>query len=180
MKAIAILAFFSGLLLAVRVMLFGVQRRVDEEHLAHRKWPLALAGFLVVTGAFLYPRAVSGSGVTVGALVVVVLIASVVGMGAWLLVKRSAAIPSSDPEDDPRYRFQGHVARVTEPITGGDSGPGRIVLDFDGKRHELRAVWAVAGEWERGSGLRDSEVVIERVEGDVAYVEPWTAVEQRL
>lgn len=181
MKAVAIIAFLAGLLLAVRVMLFGVQRRIDEQRLAHRKWPLALAAFLVVTGAFLYARANSGSRVTVGAMAVVVLAGAVVGTGAWWLVKRSAAVPSSDPEDDPRYRFQGHVARVIEPIqTGAELGGGRIVFDFDGKRHELRAAWATAGEGERDSGRRDSEVVIERVEEDVAYVEPWAAVEQRL
>jgi hypothetical protein len=181
-KALAVVAFFGGLLLAVRVMFFGVQRRVDAEHLTHRAWPLALAAILVATGAALYGRARSVAGVTGRWLIAVVVIGVVAGVGAWWLVKRSAAAPSTDPDDDPRYRFQGHVARVVEPIdTRADSvGVGRIAFTFDGKRYEFLARW-VPGDWERGSlGRVESEVVIERVEGDVAYVEPWQVVEERL
>jgi hypothetical protein len=181
-KAIAVVLFLSGLLLAVRVMLFGVQRRVDDEHLFHRRWPLALAALLVVTGALTYWRVASAKGVTGGWVTAVVLIGLGAGAGAWWLVKRSAAIPSSDPEDDPRYRFQGHVARVIEPIEARAGGAsGRVAFTFDGKRHELRACWLPEGDWRRPrAGAADSEVVIERVEDEVAYVEPWTAVEERL
>lgn len=178
MRAVAVVAFLGGLLLAVRVMLFGVQRRLDDDHLLHRRWPLALAAFLVVTGAMLYAR----SAVTGGWMATVLLVASVVGAGAWWLVQHSAAIPSTDPEDDPRYRFQGHVARVTERIETIANGSfrGRIAFGFDGKDHELLARWT-PGDWEeRGFGRADSEVVIERVEDDVAYVEPWAVVEERL
>jgi hypothetical protein len=181
-RALAVIAFFGGLLLAVRVMLFGVQRRLDDEHLAHRAWPLALAAFLVTTGALFYARAISAAGVTGTWAIMVVLIGVVAGAGASWLVKRSAAAPSTDPEDDPRYRFQGHVARVIEPIEARADGAwtGRIAFSFNGKRYEFRARW-VPGDWERGSlGHTESEVVIERVEDDVAYVEPWQVVEQRL
>jgi hypothetical protein len=182
-QALAVLLFASGLLLAVRVMFFGVQKRVDDEHLAHRRWPLALAAFFVATGALMYARVASTRGVTVGWLVLVVLVGLGAGAGAWWLVQRSAAIPSSDPEDDPRYRFQGHVARVIEPIVAraGAAPSGRIAFSFDGKRHELRACWLPEGDWHRPqAGVAESEVVIERVEDEVAYVEPWTAVEERL
>jgi hypothetical protein len=177
MKAVAIIAFLAGLLLGVRVMFFGVQRRLDEERLAHRAWPLALAAFLVAAGATLYVLA-NGNGVTIRSVALVVLPGVAAGAGAWWLVRRSAAVPSKDPEDDPRYRFQGHVARVIEPIRTRAT-IGRIAFDFDGKRYELRAQWAAPTEW-RGGGQTDSEVVIERVEGDLAFVEPWKTVEQRL
>lgn len=176
MKAIAIVAFLGGLLLAVRVMFFGVQRRAGDE-LRSRRWPLSLAAFLVAGGALLYAR----STVT-GWWIATVLVAGLVaGAAAWWLVQRSAAVPSTDPEDDPRFRFQGHVARVTEPIEDGTGGTlrGRIAFDFDGSRHELRARWA-PGDWDEGLGRVDREVVIEHVDGDVAYVEPWAVVEQRL
>jgi hypothetical protein len=184
-RALGVVAFLAGLLLAVRVMFFGVQRRRDAEHLDHRRWPLALAAFLVAVGAMLYARSagLQGGGVTASWAVAVVLVGIGAGAGAWWLVKRSAAVPSTDPEDDPRYRFQGHVARVIKSIESrsGDSGVGRIAFDFDGKRHELNARWTSEGTFERQSfGLVDNEVVIERVEGDVAYVEPWTVVEERL
>lgn len=186
MEYVAAGAFLAGLLLAVRVMFFGVQRRVDEEHLDHRRWPLALAAFLTVCGALLYARASRDASdtVTAGWLATVVLIALAVGAGAWWFVQRSAGLPSTDPEDDPRYRFQGHVARVTEAIEGeGGSARGRISLDFDGKRYDFRARWSESGaivSEPRAFGASGSEVVIEIVEGDLAFVEPWSVVEERL
>lgn len=178
MRIAAIVAFLIGLLLAVRVMFFGVRRKVDETRLAHRRWPLALAAFLIAGGSALYAAIADDGSVTGRASALVLLIAGLAGAGAWWLVQRSAAIPSSDPEDDPRYRFQGHVARVTEPISSGAAG--RVAFDFEGQRHDLRALWAVEDATRPGSGARGSEVVIERVEADVAYVEPWATVEERL
>jgi hypothetical protein len=178
MRIAAIVAFLIGLLLAVRVMFFGVQRRLDETRLAHRRWPLALGAFLVVGGGALYVAVSDTDSVTAGALALVLLLGTGAGLGAWWLVQRSAAMPSLDPEDDPRYRFQGHVARITEPI--GNGGAGRVAFDFEGRRHDLRALWAVEDTSRPGSGARGNEVVIERVEDDVAYVEPWATVEERL
>ena len=182
LKAVAVIAFLVGLLLGVRVMFFGVQRRIDEEHLTHRRWPLALAASLVALGALLYARVLTGR-VTGGWLVAVVFLSACAGAGAWWLVVRSAAVPSTDPEDDPRYRFQGHVARIVEPIGAGleSRHTGRIAFDFDGKRHELQARWLPTADGRSGgAGARDTEVVIERVDGEVAYVEPWSVVEERL
>ena len=166
----------AGLLLAVRVMFFGVQQRIDEERLHHRRWPLALAAFLMVFGVAVYARAGSPS---TGWLFMAVLLGLGAGAGAWWWVKRSASIPSTDPEDDPKYRFQGHVARVTEPI--GPAGDGRIAFEFDGRRHDFRARWSPSAPViAPDSGGVGTEVVIETVDGDVAVVEPWAAVEERL
>jgi hypothetical protein len=180
MRAAAIVMFLAGLLLAVRVMFFGVQKRLAEDRLAHRRWPLALAALLVASGATLYVAS-SRRGVTIGTLALVVLVGALAGVGAWWLVQRSAAAPSTDPEDDPRYRFQGHVARVLEPI-GSDieGGVGRVAFEFDGRMHDFRAKWTMESQALPGSGLAGTEVVIERVEDDLAYVEPWTVVEGRL
>ncbi len=180
MNALAILLFLSGLLLAVRVMFFGVQKRVDDEHLNHRRWPLALAAFLAVAGAMLYTRA---DRVTAGWILAVALAATMAGVGAWVLVQRSAAIPSTDPEDDPRYRFQGHVARVVQAIeaSGGGVPNGRIAFNFDGRRHEFDARWSPEADLgPQPAAAVDTEVVIEFVDGDVAFVEPWAVVEKRL
>jgi hypothetical protein len=183
MRAVAVIAFLGGLLLAVRVMFFGV-RRVAGDRLHHRRWPLATAAFLVTAGAMSYARTAGGAEVTAVWIAEVVLIGVAAGAGAWWLVKRSAAIPSTDPEDDPRYRFQGHVARVIQAIepTAGAVQAGRIAFSFDGERHEFDARWSTeAGGFERHDlGVVESEVVIERIEDGVAYVEPWTVVEGRL
>lgn len=161
-------------------MFFGVRRRLGEDLLHHRRWPLALAAFLVAGGTMLYVRTGSASGVTPRWVWAVVIVGILAGAAGWWFVKRSAAIPSTDPEDDPRYRFQGHVARVTTAI--GAIRPGRIAFEFDRKRYDLRAEWSPeAGNFDRGNfGVVGDEVVIERIEGDVAFVEPWTVVEQRL
>jgi hypothetical protein len=176
-RVIAIVAFIGGLVLAVRVMFFGVQR-VDGEQLHHRRWPLALAAFLAALGVALYARQAVGQ-VTSAWLAAVVLIGLAAGWLAWWVVSRSAAIPSTDPEDDPRYRFQGHVARVIQPIGSNARDSGRVVFTFDGKRFEFAARWVDGGDFP-GQGTLDAEVVIERVDGDVAYVEPWAVVEERL
>ena len=187
-RILAVVAFLGGLLLAVRTMFFGVQRRLDENHLAHRVWPLGLGAFLVISGALVYVRATAGQ-VTILWISSVALIGVAIAGSTWWFVRRSATTPSNDPEDDPRYRFQGHVARITEPIEPRvDSATGRIAFIFDGKPYEFRARWS-PGDWQgsrdeknqrRSLGGRESEVVIERVEDEVAYVEPWAVVEERL
>ena len=48
-RGIAVAAFLVGLLLAVRVMFFGVRRQLSEDLLYHRKWPLAIAAFLATS-----------------------------------------------------------------------------------------------------------------------------------
>ena len=182
-RAIAVSAFLAGLLLAVRVMFFGVRRQLSEELNYHRKWPLAIAAFMVIAGAMLYARA---DRVTAEWLAAVVLSGVIAGFGAWKLVEKSAAVPSTDPEDDPKYRFQGHVARVIAPIvaqSGAGAALGRIIFEFDGKRHELAARWSPEADLADGrlaTAAVDTEVVIEFIDGDVAFVEPWAVVEQRL
>ena len=181
MKYLAIAAFLAGLLLWMRVMFFGV-RREERDHFVHRKWPLAASAFLVVGGALLYARA-RNEALSAGWAAVVLLSAAAAAAAAWWLVQRSAAIPSNDPEDDPRFRFQGHVARITETIAEPDRG--RIAFDFDGRRYEFRARWSPASELPEGAAraamaAAGAEVVIETVDDDLAYVEPWVLVEERL
>lgn len=176
MRSIAIGAFVGGLVLAVRVMFFGV-RRVRGETLHHRRWPLSLAAFLTAAGVTLYARLSVGE-VTPAWVAAVVLVGLAAGWAAWWVVHRSAALPSMDPEDDPRYRFQGHVARIVRPIASGGAD-GRIAFMFDGTPFEFAARWVDGGDF-RGQGELDSEVVIERIDGNVAFVEPWAVVEERL
>ena len=180
MRPTAVLMFVGGLVLAVRVMFFGVQRRQGTEYRSSRVWPLALAIFLLISGAALYARAVSaaslGTAWAVGALGVAAAIAVVL----WRVVRLSAIAPSTDPEDDPRYKFQGHIARVVQEIGAGSAASGRVVFEFDGRREEYRARWTAEAETHGTFANLNDDVVIERVEDDVAFVEPWSVVEQRL
>jgi hypothetical protein len=96
-----------------------------------------------------------------------------VAAGALVLIKRWALPGARDEVVDERYLLQGHPARVSTPI-GGDA-PGAIVYEIDGQRH------AVLARSLDGSPVgAETDVVIERVEGGLAYVETWDRVEQRL
>ncbi|HMC53771.1 MAG TPA: hypothetical protein VKH19_01255 [Gemmatimonadaceae bacterium] len=181
MKTIGIIAFVAGLLLAVRVMFFGVQRKLGEDRVAFRKSPLALAAFLAVFGAMSYARAARAAAITGTWIGLSLVMSALAAFVAWWIVWHSESTPSTDPEDDPAYRFQGHVARVVEGIDSAPGKPptGRIAFEFDGKRYEFRARWTT-GDWQSELGRPDCEVVIERIDDDVALVEPWVAIEERL
>ena len=173
-RTVAVALFISGLLLWMRVMFYGVRRDIGQDRVAHRAWPLGLAVALVTVGIALYARPV----VTTAWLASVALMGLLAGAGAWWATRWSASLPTEDPEDDPRYRFQGHVARVTQAFT---NGVGRIAFSYEGKRIELGATWSPESAVDKSvAGRLDDEVVIERVDGDTAYVEPWAIVEQRL
>src|SRR5436190_4907268 len=138
MRAIAVLMFVGGLVLAVRVMFFGVQRRQGTQYRSSRVWPLALAIFLLISGAGLSARTVNAASLgTAWAFGAFGLAAAVV---LWRVVRLSATAPSTDPEDDPRFKFQGHIARLVQEIgAGSTASSGRVVFEFDGRREEYRA-----------------------------------------
>ena len=81
-------------------------------------------------------------------------------------------LPEHDPED-PRYLLQGRVGVVTVAIPA--AGEGEIRYDDTNGARKVRARDLQGGAIEPGV-----EVCIERVEADVAHVEPWALVEQRL
>lgn len=172
-------AFLLGLLLGVFAMLTGVDRRsarlpfnVIVEPSAKLNLP-TIAAFSTVFGAVGYlltrntalgalPRlAIAGGGGVAAALGIVALIQR------W-------ALPSAREESiDERYLLQGHPARVTDAI--GPEHPGTIAYEIDGTRHATPAL-ALDGS----AVAAETDVVIERVEDGLAYVETWERVEERL
>ena len=82
------------------------------------------------------------------------------------------ALPHSGSEDE-ADTLQGLVARVTRPISS--SSPGEIAFLSNGAKRTLAA--QSIGESEIP---RDTEVVIDGIHNGIAYVELWSAVEQRL
>lgn len=168
-------AFIAGLLLAVRIMFFGAERRngraMDGTPL--RRSEPAVSGFLIMFGVagYLLTRHHTmslGSGSTL-ALALGVLWAALI---TKLAIATARVHPGHDP-DDPRYALQGHVALVVTAIPHG--GEGTIVCGEGKGRQTLRA--RSIDEQALGDGL---EVCIERVDDGVAYVEPWAVVEARL
>jgi membrane protein implicated in regulation of membrane protease activity len=81
-------------------------------------------------------------------------------------------VPEHDVDDE-RYVLQGSLGRVVVAI--GSGGSGQISLESSGHQQVIPAravddqVMAVG-----------TEVVIERIEDGVAYVEDWATVEKRL
>lgn len=188
MTVLFLVAFVAGLLVAVRVMFFGIER---PTHTAAPTDPpplvprvrfsyAAVAAFAVVFGVvgYLLLRSGAASGLTLAIAVAAGVVAaalSVWGAAAWARV-----LPEHDVED-PRYVLQGHLARVTAPIGAGRDG--EIVYEIGDERRTARARLVE----ESGDAAPDdssvavgTEVVIERIDDDVAYVEPWQQVEKRL
>jgi membrane protein implicated in regulation of membrane protease activity len=82
--------------------------------------------------------------------------------------------PSRRPkvEFDPEV-LTGHVARVTAAI--GAAAGGAVAYTLEGRRHDMPAISLDGSPIQAGA-----DVVIERIEGGLAFVEPWEAVEGRI
>ena len=175
MSAVYLIAFIAGLLLAVRIMFFGAERRRARsiDGMPLRRSEPAISAFLVMFGVAGYlltrPGRLSAGGGAVAALALGALWA---GFVTRLAIATARVQPEHDP-DDPRFALQGHVAVVLVDIP--PDGAGTIVLGEADERRSL-AARAIDGQ-AIGAGL---EVCIERVEGGVAFVEPWAVVEARL
>lgn len=175
MIALYIASFIAGLLIGVAVMLFGIEVRSragrGDSNVSLRRWIPLAAAFAVGFGVagYSFSRSLPPAGALVASLAVGVVCAALV---RWLIAK-SEAMPVEHDVDDERYVLQGHVARVVSSIASGQEG--RISFDYGDERRTLRARSLDDVSVEVGT-----EVVIERIEGDLAYVEPWLQVEQRL
>lgn len=189
MTAVYAGSFVAGLLLAVYVMLYGVERpaavtpRAPHEATGGhdpRTEPRPLgngqnvAAFLVLFGAagYLLHRARPDAPAFMAPLGAVV--AGVVGFAVSALLLRAWAVPGARREVvDERYLMQGHPATVTQAIPA--DGAGEIAYEADGRR------WTVpARAWDAQPIALGAEVAIDRVEDGVAYVEAWAEVEARL
>lgn len=166
----------AGLLVLVYLMIAGVPhpRLPDGTMVRHPKLLLPLIGaFLTAVGMAGYLTEGSLRVLGIQRWLVVFLVGGAAALVAAWLILRVFSAPSADPEDDPRYRFQGQVARVSEAI--GADRFGRITFEVDGRRFDLKARAVDNGPVPVGT-----EVVIEQIDGEVATIEPWAAVEQRL
>jgi hypothetical protein len=175
MSYLFLAAFIAGLLLGVRVMFFGAerQRHRSADALPLRRSEPAIIGFLLmfgVAGYLLTRRGTVSPAVGTG-------VAAALGVVWAVLVTRLAVAtarlqPEHDP-DDPRYALQGHVAIVSVAIPS--EGEGMITYSEAGAQQNTRAR-AIDGT----AIAEGEEVCIERLEDEVAYVELWAIVEQRL
>lgn len=170
-----LVAFLSGLLLAVGVMLFGIERRSPlgapkAEGKLH--WAVPLVGAMAIGSGlvgYLMSRVAPPAIALIAALAAGVL---AIVLARWIVAKSAAMVPEHDIDDE-RYVLQGHIAQVVTPISAAKEG--EIAFEIGVSRRRLRA-----RSLDDAPVAAGAEVVIERIEGDVAYVEPWLHVERRL
>jgi hypothetical protein len=176
MKALFIASLIGGLLLAVRIMMLGVERPLERSPTGERSFRLSpplIVAFTVVfgiSGYLIMQRTPTGA-------VAAASIAAVLGVAAAViaarLVRRWWTITPEHDVDDERYVLQGQLARVVTPIAAGVDG--EVAFEFGAEHRVVRARGVSDVTLSEGT-----EVVIERIEEDVAFVEPWLEVEKRL
>lgn len=175
MSYLYLASFIGGLLLTVRLMFFGAERRRQRrpDGMPLRRSEPAIVAFLLMFGIAGYLATRNGSLTLAGSLTVAIVLGIVFAAIVTRLAIVTARIqPEHDP-DDPRFLLQGRVGLVTVAIPA--NGEGMIRYD-DGsapvtvRAHDIADGAIAAGE----------EICIERVEDGVAYVERWALVEERL
>ena len=167
-------AFIVGLLLAVFAMLHGVEyTRRNRERAPSPFFNIpSIAAFAVAFGAVGYPlashtemsgsatmliAAASGAAATAGMIVL---------LARWALRGERPTAP--DAED-----IQGQFALVSREITPEVQGE----ISYEHCGGQVRVPARTLGNIPLPAG---SEVVIDRIEDGVAFVEAWAVVEQRL
>jgi membrane protein implicated in regulation of membrane protease activity len=172
-------AVLAGLLVLVRVMIAGVEMPGSPpltagQKLRVRLGPALIGVFLLVTG--LVGAAALPLGLPLKAAVATSLLSGLLLAAlAKNLVVTAASLPVTDHEFDPRYALQGVPGVVVEPIP--PTGQGAVELRGDRGVTVARYAAASVDGVALPAGV---EVAVERVEGEVAYVEAWSAVERRL
>ena len=185
MQFIYLTAFLTGLVLGVYAMIRGVERigsgRSPELDALGRPVGSARMALTAPTvGAFATVFGISGyllwrySPLAILLqLLLAILIAVLGAIVATRAVSRWATQAAKQDVVDERYLLQGHPAEVVAAIA--TSGTGEIAYTVGGKRY------AVSAQSLDGTPVAvGTEVIIDRVENGVAYVEPWVQVEQRL
>lgn len=186
MQLFYLTAFLTGLLLGVYAMIRGVERigtgRTSPELDAMGR-PIGASRIALsapTLGAFATVLGVTGyllwrySTLAIPAQLTIGLATAVIGtVVATAAVRRWARLAAEHDVVDERYLLQGHPAQVVTAI--GQTNAGEIVYHVGGKRYS-----ATARSLDGTSVAVGTEVIIDRVDGGTAYVEPWVEVEQRL
>ena len=175
LSIVSLAAFIGGLLLAVFAMLNGVQRvRRNRSHTPSAFFNLpAVAAFAIGFGAAGYPLASRTRLPVLGVLLIAMAVGALAISGMITLLAQWAfrGIPAASAAEE--QEIQGQLAIVTRDIA--ISAAGEISYEYLGR--EVRIVARAMGTKALPVG---TDVVIDRIEDRVAFVEEWSVVEQRL
>src|SRR3712207_3846599 len=117
--------FIAGMLSAVLVMMYGVERPRETHPAGERSFrispPIAI-GFSIAFGALGTVLSRQGIGTVATRLAIAVGVGVLVSVVAARLVSKWWTVTPEHDVDDERYILQGHLARVTKPIREGVEG----------------------------------------------------------
>ncbi len=168
-----IITLVLGLALGVTAMVRGIDR-----HLARRGRvsPLnmpTIAALLAVAGAVGYPLA-RYSRLGIGWVALIAVGSGLLGaVGVFALIAGWIVPSAANDVEDERFRLQGYIGRVVDRIGGAEAGA--ITYEHEGERRTVPARGLDGKPIEQGA-----EVVIERIENGVAYVELWSTIADEL
>jgi len=167
-----LVVFITGLLLAVFAMLNGVRRNQSRAPSAFFNLP-AVAAFAIGFGAAGYPLASRTQLPVWGILLIAAAVGALAISGMITLLAQWAfrGIPAPSVAED--QEIQGQLAVVTREVTV--STPGEISYEYLGRKVKMAARPISTKALPVGA-----DVVIDRIEDGVAFVEEWAVVEQRL
>jgi len=168
-------ALIGGLLLAVFAMLHGVEYARRNRSRAPSPFinlP-AIGAFAVGFGAVGYPL-VSRTRLHPWAILLIAIGGGALAISAMTtLLARWALRDAAGPSSAESGEIQGQLALVTQEITLADAGE----ISYEHLGRQLRIPAHALSEKALAVG---SEVVIDRIENGIAFVEEWAVVEQRL
>ena len=175
-------AFVLGLSLCIRPQLLFmapllIAMALFPANVSWTRWfmhcCLALAAFAVGFGAVGYPLA-SHTRLSPWAIVLIAIATGILCVVGTITLLARWALRGTPIAADEADEIQGQFALVTRDIPTG--APGEISYERLGKK-EVRTLARSLSERPLAAG---TEVVIDRIENGVAFVEEWTVVEQRL
>ena len=175
MSYVFVALVFVGLIAGVRVMLYGVERQRAVGDAAPRSFsasPALVATFCFVAGIVGYASMRFGLQPTSMWLMALGVAAAATVAASRVIASWWTVVPEHDVDDE-RYVLQGSLGRVVAAIAG--NAAGQISLESSGHKEVIPAR-AIDDQ----SMPVGTEVVIERIEEGVAYVEDWATVEKRL
>lgn len=176
MTVVYLASFIGGLLLAVRIMIAGVERPRGEHPRGERSFrlsPPVVSSFAAVFGLTGYLLARRRIGTSVTDIVIAGVLGAVAAVITARLVRDWWKVTPEHETDDERFVLQGHPARVTRAIRADVDG--EVTFEVENTRHVVRA--RGIDDTSLSSG---ADVVIDRIEDGIAYVESWVEVEKRL
>jgi hypothetical protein len=175
LPVIFLAAFIAGLILAVFAMLHGVEHaRPNRTRAPSPFFNLpAIAAFAVGFGAVGYPLASRTRLPTWTILVVAIATGALAISGMITLLARWALRGAATSSTGEQQEIQGQLAVVTQTIAPRSTGE----ISYE---HLGAKVKVPARALSPKLLVTGAEVVIDRIEEGVAFVEEWSVVEQRL